>query len=82
MVVAVPAWARSASRRISPVTCRVIRSVERRAGCRFGSAIRLALNPSDLLELLLMMGGEGLTQATKVAILNANYVAARLEGGL
>ena len=27
----------------------------------------------------LMMGGAGLTQATKVAILNANYVAARLE---
>ncbi|MEM7718837.1 MAG: aminomethyl-transferring glycine dehydrogenase [Pseudomonadota bacterium] len=29
---------------------------------------------------LLLMGGEGLTQATKVAILNANYVAKRLEG--
>ena len=28
----------------------------------------------------LMMGGAGLTQATKVAILNANYVAKRLEG--
>ncbi|MEM6304980.1 MAG: aminomethyl-transferring glycine dehydrogenase [Pseudomonadota bacterium] len=28
----------------------------------------------------LMMGGEGLTQATRVAILNANYIAARLEG--
>ncbi|WP_096785066.1 aminomethyl-transferring glycine dehydrogenase [Rhodobacter sp. CZR27] len=28
----------------------------------------------------LMMGGEGLTQATRVAILNANYVAARLRG--
>ena len=28
----------------------------------------------------LMMGGEGLTQATRVAILNANYVAARLNG--
>ncbi|AOG08538.1 aminomethyl-transferring glycine dehydrogenase [Agrobacterium sp. RAC06] len=28
----------------------------------------------------LMMGGEGLTQATKVAILNANYIAARLKG--
>jgi glycine dehydrogenase len=26
------------------------------------------------------MGGEGLTQATKVAILNANYIAARLKG--
>jgi len=28
----------------------------------------------------LLMGGEGLTQATKVAILNANYIAARLSG--
>ncbi len=28
----------------------------------------------------LMMGGPGLTQATKVAILNANYIAARLKG--
>ena len=28
----------------------------------------------------LMMGGAGLTQATKIAILNANYVAARLRG--
>ncbi len=27
-----------------------------------------------------MMGGPGLTQATKVAILNANYIAARLKG--
>lgn len=29
---------------------------------------------------LLMMGGEGLTQATRVAILNANYIAQRLDG--
>ena len=28
----------------------------------------------------LMMGGEGLTQATRVAILSANYIAQRLEG--
>ena len=28
----------------------------------------------------LMMGGQGLTQATRVAILNANYIAKRLEG--
>jgi glycine dehydrogenase len=28
----------------------------------------------------LMMGGEGMTQATRVAILNANYIAARLAG--
>jgi glycine dehydrogenase len=29
---------------------------------------------------VLMMGGEGLTQATRAAILNANYIAKRLEG--
>ena len=29
---------------------------------------------------ILMMGGEGLTQATKIAILNANYIAKRLSG--
>jgi glycine dehydrogenase len=29
---------------------------------------------------VLMMGGPGLTQATRVAILNANYIAKRLEG--
>ncbi|WP_370311489.1 aminomethyl-transferring glycine dehydrogenase [Sagittula sp.] len=28
----------------------------------------------------LMMGGKGLTQATRVAILNANYIAKRLDG--
>jgi glycine dehydrogenase len=30
---------------------------------------------------VLLMGGAGLTQATKVAILNANYIAARLQDG-
>ncbi|SHJ15131.1 glycine dehydrogenase [Shimia gijangensis] len=29
---------------------------------------------------ILLMGGEGLTQATRAAILNANYIAKRLEG--
>ena len=29
---------------------------------------------------ILMMGGQGLTQATRVAILNANYIASRLSG--
>ncbi|MBV7380679.1 aminomethyl-transferring glycine dehydrogenase [Maritimibacter dapengensis] len=29
---------------------------------------------------ILLMGGEGLTQASRVAILNANYIAARLRG--
>jgi glycine dehydrogenase len=29
---------------------------------------------------MLLMGGEGLTEATRVAILNANYIAGRLDG--
>ncbi|PWE56515.1 glycine dehydrogenase (aminomethyl-transferring) [Metarhizobium album] len=42
----------------------------------YGSASILPISWSYCL----MMGGEGLTQATKVAILNANYIAARLSG--
>ena len=42
----------------------------------FGSASILPISWSYCL----MMGGEGLTQATRIAILNANYIARRLEG--
>ena len=42
----------------------------------FGSASILLIS----WAYCLMMGGEGLTQATRVAILNANYIAARLAG--
>ncbi|MDO8457747.1 MAG: aminomethyl-transferring glycine dehydrogenase, partial [Burkholderiaceae bacterium] len=42
----------------------------------FGSGSILPISWSYCL----MMGGEGLTQATRVAILNANYIAKRLEG--
>jgi glycine dehydrogenase len=42
----------------------------------FGSASILLIS----YAYCLMMGGEGLTQATRVAILNANYIAARLRG--
>jgi glycine dehydrogenase len=42
----------------------------------FGSASILPIS----WAYCLMMGGSGLTQATKVAILNANYIAKRLEG--
>ncbi len=42
----------------------------------FGSALVLAIPWSYLL----MMGGAGLTQATRVAILSANYIASRLAG--
>ncbi len=41
----------------------------------FGSASILTIS----YIYILMMGGEGLTRATEAAILNANYVAARLE---
>ena len=42
----------------------------------YGSASILAIS----WAYCLMMGGEGLTQATRVAILGANYIAKRLEG--
>lgn len=42
----------------------------------FGSASILLIS----YAYCLMMGGEGLAQATRVAILNANYIAARLKG--
>jgi len=42
----------------------------------FGSASILLIS----WAYCLMMGGEGLTQATRVAILNANYIASRLKG--
>ena len=42
----------------------------------FGSALILPIS----WAYILLMGGAGLTQATKVAILNANYIAKRLEG--
>lgn len=42
----------------------------------YGSASVMAVS----WAYCLMMGGPGMTQATKVAILNANYIAKRLEG--
>ncbi|WBU56523.1 aminomethyl-transferring glycine dehydrogenase [Paracoccus sediminicola] len=42
----------------------------------FGSASILLIS----WAYILMMGGAGLTQATRVAILNANYIASRLAG--
>ncbi len=41
----------------------------------FGSASILTIS----YIYVLMMGGEGLTRATEIAILNANYIAARLQ---
>jgi glycine dehydrogenase len=45
------------------------------SGAPFGSASILPIS----WAYCLMMGGDGLTQATKAAILNANYIAKRLE---
>ncbi len=42
----------------------------------YGSASLLPISWSYIL----LMGGRGLTQATRIAILNANYIAKRLEG--
>ncbi len=42
----------------------------------FGSASILTIS----YIYILMMGGEGLTRATEIAILNANYIASRLHG--
>ncbi|TDL88101.1 aminomethyl-transferring glycine dehydrogenase [Meridianimarinicoccus aquatilis] len=46
------------------------------SGAPFGSPSILPIS----WAYCLMMGGDGLTQATKVAILNANYIAKRLDG--
>jgi glycine dehydrogenase len=45
------------------------------SGAPYGSAGILPISSAYIM----LMGGEGLTRATKVAILNANYVAARLR---
>jgi glycine dehydrogenase len=45
------------------------------SGAPYGSAGILPISAAYIM----LMGGDGLTRATKVAILNANYVAARLR---
>nr|MCU0363695.1 aminotransferase class V-fold PLP-dependent enzyme [Bacteroidales bacterium] len=46
------------------------------AGAPFGSGHVLTISHAYVT----MMGGQGLTQATRLAILNANYIAASLKG--
>ena len=46
------------------------------SGAPFGSGHALTISHAYVM----MMGAEGLTQATKIAILNANYIAASLKG--
>ena len=48
------------------------------AAAPFGSALILPIS----YAYIRMMGADGLKRATEVAILNANYVAARLEAAL
>ena len=86
-----PAWrrralvsGRSASRRTWRRTCRTTRCIPGAgpatgygpvSAAPFGSAAILPIS----YAYIRMMGAEGLTRATQVAILNANYVARRLE---
>lgn len=46
------------------------------AGAPYGSGLVLTISHAYIM----MMGSFGLTQATKIAILNANYIAASLKG--
>jgi glycine dehydrogenase len=46
------------------------------SGAPFGSGQALTISHAYIM----MMGPDGLTQATKIAILNANYIAASLKG--
>jgi len=46
------------------------------AGAPFGSAHILTISHAYVM----MMGSEGLTEATRIAILNANYISAALKG--
>ena len=87
MAAAARASARSASRRTWRRTCRTTRcapdagpatGVGPVAAAPFGSALILPIS----YAYIRMMGAAGLTRATEVAILNANYIAARLRAAL
>ena len=83
MAAAAPAWARSACKAHlapflpgHPATDGAHRiAVGPVSAAPFGSASILTIS----YIYILMMGGEGLTRATEIAILNANYIAARLD---
>jgi glycine dehydrogenase len=53
------------------------------APAKVGPVSAAAYGSASILTIsyiyILMMGGEGLTRATEIAILNANYIAARLD---
>ena len=80
MAAAGRASGRSASRRIWRRSCPTIRRSARAAAAPvaaapFGSALILPIS----YAYIRLMGADGLTRATQVAILTANYVAARLR---
>ena len=58
-----------------PATDGATRPVGPVSAAPFGSASILTIS----YIYILMMGGEGLTRATEIAILNANYIATRLD---
>ena len=68
------------------VPARAIRSCRLGGAQRVGAVSAAPWGSASILPIswmyIDMMGGEGLTQATKVAILNANYIAKRLERAL
>ncbi|TAH09568.1 MAG: hypothetical protein EAZ14_08975, partial [Runella slithyformis] len=56
----------------------------RRQGEVYGAVSAAPYGSASILTIsyayIAMMGGEGVTNATKIAILNANYIKHRLEG--
>ncbi len=82
MAAAGRASGRSASRRTSHPSCRAIRWWIA-AGRRTSSVSAAPWGSASILPIsyayIRMMGAEGLTRATQVAILSANYMAKRLE---
>ncbi len=58
------------------VSCGGIQSTDSISAAPYGSASILAIS----YAYIAMMGGRGLTHATEIAILNANYIKQRLEG--
>jgi glycine dehydrogenase len=58
--------------------------LHRKREFQVGAVSAAPLGSASILTISLiymtLMGGEGLTQATKIAILNANYIAERLKG--
>ena len=83
MAAAAPAWDRSASRRISRRSCPGHPATDGATPHPVGPVSAAPFGSASILTIsyiyILMMGGEGLTRATEIAILNANYIAARLD---